>query len=79
MAVSEKLGGKFRVVDDVLSSNEQEIYPTASLDENCVEVEFQTDGNCYVELRQTFLALELKFVTGRGYETYKTGEVKEEL
>ena len=78
VAVSGNLGGKVPVVDDVLSSHEQEIYPTTSLDENCIEFEFQTDRNYYVDLRQTYLALKLKLVKGRGYETYKTKEVKKE-
>ena len=36
VAVSGNLGGKVPAVDDVLSSHEQEIYPTTSLDENCI-------------------------------------------
>ena len=78
VAVSGNLGGKVPVVDDVLSSHEQEIYPTTSLGENCIEFEFQTDRSFYVDLRQTYLALKLKLVRGRGYETYKTKEVKNE-
>ena len=78
VAVSENPGGKVPVVDDVLLSHEQVIYPTTSLDENCIEFEFQTDRNYYVDLRQTYLALKLKLVRGRGYETYKTKEVKKE-
>ena len=78
MAVSGNLGGKVPVVDDVLSSHEQESYPTTSLVENCIEFEFQTDPNYYVNLRQTYLALKLKLVRGRGYETYNTKEVKKE-
>ena len=78
VAVFRNLGGKIPVVDDVLSSHEQEIYPTTSLDENCIEFEFQTDRNYYVDLRQTYLALKFKLVRGRGYETYKTKEVKKE-
>ena len=78
VAVSGNLGGKVPVVDDVLSSHEQENYPTTSLDENCIELEFQTDRNYYVVLRQTYLALKLKLVRGRGYETYNTKEVKKE-
>ena len=65
-------------VDDVLSSHEQEIYPTTSFDENCIEFEFQTDRNYYVDLRQSFLALKLKFVKGRGYDTYESKEKKKE-
>ena len=78
MAVSGNLGGKVPVVDDVLSSHDQEIYPTTSLDENCIKFEFQTDRNFYVDLRQTDLALKLKLVRGRGYESYNTREVKKE-
>ena len=78
VAVSENLGRKVPVVDDVLSSHEQGSYPTTSLDENCIEFEFQTDRNYYVDLRQTYLALKLKLVRGRGYETYNTTEVKKE-
>ena len=40
VAVSGDLGGKVPVVDEVLSSHEQEIYPTTSFDENCIEFEF---------------------------------------
>ena len=69
VAVSGNLGGKNPVVDDVLSSHEQEIYPSTSLDDNCIELEFQTDRNYYVDLRQTYLVLKLKLVKGRGYET----------
>ena len=76
VALSGNLGGKFLVVGDVLSSHEQEIYPTTSLDENCIEFEFQTDRNYYFDLRQSFLALKLKFVKGRGYDTYESKEKK---
>ena len=78
VAVSGNLGGKVPVVDDVLSSQEHEIDPTISLDDNCIENEFQTDRNYYVDLRQTYLALKLKLVRGRGYESYITIEVKKE-
>ena len=78
VAVSGSLGGKLPIVDDVLSSHEQEIYPTTSFDENCIEFEFQTDRNYYVDLRQSFLALKLKFVKGRGYDTYESKEQKKE-
>ena len=78
VAVSGNLGGKVPIVDDVLSSHEQEIYPLTSLDENCIDFEFQTDRNYYVDLRQSFLALKIKFVKGRGYDTYESKEKKKE-
>ena len=77
VAVPGILGGKVPIVDDVLSWHEQEIYPTTSTDENCIEFEFQTDRNYYVGLRQSFLALKLKFVKGRDYDTFESNEKKE--
>ena len=53
-AVFDNLEGKVGEVDDVLSSHEQDIYPTTSLDEYCIDSEFQTDRSYYVELRQTY-------------------------
>ena len=70
VAVSGCVGGKAPVVDDVLSSHEQQIYPT-SLDENSIEFEFQTDRNNYTDLRQTYLSLVLKLVKHRGFDSYK--------
>ena len=69
---------KVPVVDDVLSSHEPEIYPTTSLDEKRIEFDFQTDRNVYVDLRQTYLALKIKLVKGRGFDTYKTTEKKKQ-
>ena len=69
---------KVPVVDHVLSSREQKIYPTTSLDENSIEFEFQKDRNVDVDLRQTYLALKIKLVKGRVFDTYKTTEKKKE-
>ena len=69
VTVSGNPGVKVPVVDDVLSSHEREIYPTTSLDENSIEFEFQTYRNVYVDSRQTYLALKIKLVKGRGFDT----------
>ena len=76
VAVSGNPGGKVPVIDDVLSSHEHDFSPTNSLDGNCIEFEIQTDRNCYVDLRQTYLVLKLKIVRGRGYKFYTTIEVE---
>ena len=78
VAVFGNPGVKVPVLDDVLSSHEQEFYPTTSLDENSIECEFQTERNVYVDLRQTYLALKIKLVKGRGFDTYKTTKKKKE-
>ena len=69
---------KVPVVDDVLFSHEQEIYPTTSPDGNSIEVEFQTDRNVYVDLLQTNRALKIKLVEGRGFESHIATEKKKE-
>ena len=78
MEVSGNLGRKVQINDDVPSSHKQEIYPNSSPDENCTDFEFQTDRNYYVELRESFLALKLKFVNGRGYDTNERKEKRQE-
>ena len=74
--VSGYLGRNISVFGIVLSSQEQEIYPTTSLDENCIEFEFQMDRNYYVDLRQTYLVLKLNFFNGRGHQTYNNTKGK---
>ena len=69
VADSGNPGVKVPVVDNVLSSHKQEIHPTTSLYENSNEFELQTDRNVYVDLRQTYLALKIKLVKGRGFDT----------
>ena len=78
VAVFGNPGVKVPIVDEVLPYDEQEIYPTTSLDENSIEFEFQTDRNDYVDLRQTYLALKIKLTKGRGFDTYKTTKKKKE-
>ena len=69
MEVSGNLGWKVPVVDDIMSSHEQRILPTNSLDENSIEFAYQTDWNSYVDLR-------VKIVKGRSYETYSSKEIR---
>ena len=75
VAVSGSVGGNVPVVDDVLSSHEQQVFTTTSFDDNSIEFEFQTDRNNYTVLRQMFLSLVLKLVKHRGFDSYKK-EVK---
>ena len=78
MAVSGNVGCKVPVVDDVLSSHEQLNDPTTSLGEKSIAIQFQTDRNYYVYLRQSYLALIVKLVKGRGYDTHKSKQAKKE-
>ena len=77
MAGSGNRGGKVSVAAIVFSSHEREIYPNDSFAENCFQFEIQTDRNYHVDFEHTYLALKLKFVKDRGYETYNTKEKNE--
>ena len=72
VAVSGNPGLKVPVVDNVSSSQEQEICPTTSLVEKSIEIELQTDRKVYLGLQHTYLALKIKLVEERGFDTYKT-------
>ena len=78
VTVSGNLGEKVPIVDDALSSHEQEIHPITSPVDNYIEFELHTDRNYYADLRQCFLALKLKFVKGRRYDTYESKEKKKQ-
>ena len=68
VAVSGNPAVKVPVLDDMLSSHEQENYPTTSLDENSIEFELQTDRN--------LSCFKSKLIKGRGFDTYKTTKKK---
>ena len=76
IAASWNVGGRVLVVDEVVPTHEKEICAAPLLDKICIEFEIQTDQNYYADLRQTYLALKLKLLNGRGYDTYISKEVK---
>ena len=78
VTVSVNLRRKVPVADEVLSSRKQEIFSTISFHRNCLEFEFQTDRNYYIDLKPTYLALELKLVKVCCSKNYITKEVKKE-
>ena len=49
-----------------------------SPEEISVEIEFKTDRNYYLYLSQSNLALKVKLVKGRCYDTHKSKEAKRE-
>ena len=61
-----------------MSSHQQEVFPTTSIDENCIDFQFPTERDYYVDLRQSLLGSKLKFVKGRCDETYNSKGVKKE-
>ena len=52
--------GKVLILDPILWSDEQQIFPTKSLNESTIEFQLETDRNIFTDLRSTRL-----FIRGR--------------
>ena len=74
MAFLKTLGRKDPIDDDVLSSH----LSSYSLNENCIEFEFQTGQNFYGDLRQTNLVSKIRKIKVRGYKIYIPEESEKE-
>ena len=66
VAVSGNHGAEVPVVDNVLSSHDQNVYPTFQKLRKYLTFKLQVERRYYVGSRQTFLALKKKFVEGHG-------------
>ena len=51
---------KVPVLETIMSSYTQEVFPSTSLDESSIEFEFETDRNLYLDMRDTHLSLKLQ-------------------
>ena len=47
------------VLETIISSYTQEVFPSTSLDESSIEFEFGTDRNLYLKMSDTHLSLKL--------------------
>ena len=61
---------KVPVLETVISSCTQEVFPSTSLDESSIEFEFETDRNLYLDMRDTHLSLKLQLFKGRLFEAF---------
>ena len=49
----------------------QELFPSTSLDESTIELEFETDSNLYLDIRDTHLSLKLQLFKERLFDAFK--------
>ena len=54
--------GKVPNLDPILWSNEQQIFPTNSLNESTIEFQLETDRNIFTDLRSIRLLKEIEHV-----------------
>ena len=59
---------KIPVLEPIISSHVQEVYPSTSLDESSIEFEYETDRSIYLDMRDTHLMIKLKLNKGRCFK-----------
>ena len=62
---------KVSVLETIISSYTQEVFPSFSLDESSIEFEFETDRNLYLDMRDIHLSLKLQLFKGRLSDAFK--------
>ena len=62
---------KVPVLETIISSYIQEVFPSTSPDECSIEFEFEMDRNLYLDMRATHLSLKLQLFKGRLFEAFK--------
>ena len=62
---------KVPVLETIMSSYTQEVFPSTSLDESSIEFEFETDCNLYLDMRDTHLSLKLQLFKGRLFDAFE--------
>ena len=61
---------KIPVLETIISSYIQEVFPSTSLDESRIEFEFETNRNLYLNMRYTPHSLQLQLCKGRLFEAF---------
>ena len=62
---------KVPVLETIMSSYTQKVFPSTSLDESSIEFEVETDRNLYLDMRDTHLSLKLQLFKGRLFDAFK--------
>ena len=62
---------KVPVLETIMSSYTQEVFPSISLDESSFESDFETDCILYLDMRDTHLSLKLQLFKKRLFEAFK--------
>ena len=62
---------KVPVLETIISSYTQEVFPSTSLDESSIEFKIETDCNLYLDMRDTHLSLQLQLFKERLFEGFK--------
>ena len=69
--ISLEIFDKVPVLETIMSSYTQEVFPSNSLDESSIAFEFETDRNLDLDMRDTHLSLKLQPLKGRLFDVFK--------
>ena len=69
---------KVSVLETIISSYTQELFPSTSLDESSIEFEFETDRNLYFDMCDTHLSLKLQLLIRRLFDAFKKEKAEHE-
>ena len=63
-----KIFDKIPDLEPIISSHIRDVYPSTSLDESSIEVEFETDRSNYLDMRDIHLQIKVGFQKGRLFD-----------
>ena len=61
---------KLTVLEPIESSHVQEVYPSVSMDESSIEIEFETDRSIYLDLRDIRLQIKVGLQKRRLFDDF---------
>ena len=67
---------KVPVLETIMSSYAQEVFPSTSLDESSFEFEFEKDRNLYLYMRDSHLSFKLQLFNERLFDAFKREKVE---
>ena len=62
---------KIPILETIMSSYTQKVFPSTSLDESSIEFEFETDRNLYLDMRDNYHSSKLQLFKGRLFDAFK--------
>ena len=62
---------KVPVLETIISSYKQKVFPSTSQNESSFEFEVKTDRNLYLDMRDKHLSLKLQLFKGRFFEAFE--------
>ena len=70
-----EISNEVPVLETILSSYTQEVFPSISLDEISIDFKLETDRNLYLDMRDTHSSIKFQLFKGRLFEAFKNKSI----